>query len=118
MPRRYDRPTTAPRIHRILLSLLLWVQGVGALVPLADARLEDHPGRVHVEDRSSDSCPQPHDHGECVLCQHLGQRFVAEDCGPDMVASAVVASFEQALSADGPLRRVVPREGGRSPPVV
>lgn len=111
--------TRSKAVRRRILTLLVGVQGLGAFVPLADALLERSvPGVVHIEERSSRSCPPVHVHADCALCQHLAHRHLA-DVPPVCVPVDVHATAARpAARTNPPAAPQVPLERGRSPPIV
>lgn len=106
------------RIRTGLLTLLLGFQGLGVVVPLADAQL-DAPGAVeHVEEPGADDSRRAHVHGDCALCQHLANRQAAVVGAPVLVLAAPIfqaRSPEAEIAVDG---RAAPSQRGRSPPFV
>jgi hypothetical protein len=114
--RRTDR--AMPARKRVQVALLLAVQLLGTLVPLADAWAGDSDGGpVHIEARSDRSCDPIHLHDDCALCQHIGSCLAAwagsDAEGPLAVSpllAPTVASTVPALLSHPPR--------GRSPPTV
>lgn len=106
-------------IRRRILGMLLGVQLLGGLVPLADARLEDASDFVvHVEATGGEPCDPVHVHEQCVLCQHLAQLQLLGGAPAGVEAVLGAAAVLPPGADDRPAFATVTLERGRSPPLV